>query len=330
MAATAVETHEVRKSPVVHNKPPKTLTPWKVWVGNLLILAGVWTIFFVFLSLFFEAETTRDWGSILAVITLGTFVYQGVMAIDVGDWDGVSVFDPLFETRRVIFGGLHQKFPWEQIGEPISLLRSISSEETEEFGTNDPAENMVAKILISARLVTIVHRDGTLVTPEEAARNFIKFTSIDPTTLRTTVRGEIVGMFDDYYGGNEMEDLLKAGVVERKVLEEPSNQQKIKDLEGKYGADMVVVLKSSGPDKNTRDLKRSPAKAEAVKAATEKLKSTGISPERAHLTALLLDGDARVSEHHFGVTAPDLKGLQNATVIFGTPFGTQQTGGHEK
>ncbi len=321
----------------VQHNAPETLTPDGL-VGKLVVMflvAGV--LFGLLLFLFLENWTSLVWGFIVIGVGFGMMILSGVIALNIDDWHGVEVFNPLAKTRRVIFPGLHPKLPWETVGEPKSFRRSISSSETETFATNDSAESMKAKIVIHMRLMTLVYPDGKRVPPEEAARNFIRFHSVDEQDLAEIVRVKIVRMFAQHFGSSEMEELLKVEGVEHAVVNNPDNKKEIDKLEEKYGSDIVVELESSNPDEDTRQLKRAPARAEAIRKASETLREggKGVNAGRAHLSAMLLDGSAKISEDRLKVdldiSAPDLQNLRTASVVIGAvPGVTGKKGGDKK
>jgi hypothetical protein len=305
----------------------KTVTPFSVWtwIGFLTILVwGIWTLIL----------TSEKGGLFLTLITLGVAISSGVIAVEIVDWHGVLIFNPWAKSRRVLFSGLHVKLPWEKVEEDgngkivlTSLMRTISSKETKPHPTNDPAENMETSLLIHIRV-------NTSGTSEDASDNFIRFRSIKEEALTEIVRVEVEKMFADYYGGQEMEALLKPHTIQEDVLglseiniegtdeekerkkkdeeNRKKNRVKIKEMEKKYGVSIGVVLESSKPDKTTQDMKRTPARAEALNTAIAKLVKGGMDHDQARRAALILDPNTNYSEERFDL---HVKGLENARDI---------------
>jgi hypothetical protein len=287
---------------------PKTITPIRVWSLNILLIVALWALLlFPFGPL---------WSFLITGITLGILITSGVIATDTPDWHGALVFDPIFKTRRAIFPGLSFKLPWEireKVDDKdfIDLRRIISSKVEKEHPTNDPAENMKVSLLIHMRLVTIG------ITPEQAAKNLINFSSITEIALTSLVQAEAEKMFGTYYAGEEMEDLLDLGKIQKAILEVTKNMERIMELEKNYGISIGFVLSASNPDDATKALKKTPAIAEALSKAIEKLTSKGMDPELARRAALILDQSNDYNEERFdlNIAAPDLKNLQHVSFM---------------
>lgn len=291
---------------------PKTITSGWVLVTNLTSTVLMWGILFFFFNLF--------WGSVLTGLGLAAVVAFGLITVEVVDFHGLLLFNPLTKSRRVIFPGLHLKLFWESIeeGSLESLRRIISSKGEENLPTNDPAENMKVHLTVHKR----VNVSGT---PEEAAQNFISFHSIDDASLTTVVRKEIVKKFGAYYGVHELEDLTNANAVQQAVFADTDIAAKIKEMEDRWGVSIGVILDTSNPDEATKDMKRTPARAESLRKAIKKLTETGPNGEKglgddeARRAALLLDPNADFTESrddfNVNIAAPDLKNLRDVSLI---------------
>ncbi len=290
------------------NVIPKTITPKPVWYCNILLIIALW----ILLSFPFGLL----WSLLVTGITLGALVASGVIATDTPDWHGALVFDPIFKTRRAIFPGLSFKLPWE-IREKIDekdftdLRRIISSKVEKDHPTDDPAENMKVSLLIHMRLRTFE------ITSEEAAQNLIKFSSITESALTNLVQAEAEKMFGTYYARKEMESLLNLTKIQNAVLKVANNIKRISELEKNYGISIGFVLSASNPDDATKALKKTPAIAEALAKAIEKLTSKGMDPELARRAALILDQSNDYNEERFdlNIAAPDLKNLKHVSFM---------------
>ncbi len=302
-------------------KIQKTIMPKPVlwWNIVLFLVIGV-ILFLLFGSLF--------WGIVLMLLSFAASVFFGLIAEEVVDFHAILLLDPFKKGRRVIFPGLHPKLPWEELeeGSKRSLRQVISSVGEENLPTNDPAENMKVHLTVHLR----VDVSGT---PKEAAENFVRFHSIEPETLKAVVRKEIVKMFSKYYAEHEMESLLDANKIQNDVC--ANNDSKIKELATRWGVSIGIILDTSNPDEETKKLKRTPARAEALLKSTEILKrkgedGTGLETEQAHRSALLLDETAEYSEERFvlDISAPDLKNLHDVSLIPPGTFGKGK-GGHK-
>jgi hypothetical protein len=282
----------------------------------MVMLGAVWVI----LYLLFPSALGWFWSAFTSLLILAATVGADLTAVEGVDYHGFLLFNPLNKTRRAIFPGLHQKLPWETMeeGSQESLRQVVASEGPENFPTNDPAENMVAKLTIHKRM-------DVSGTPEQAAANFIRFHSIDKDSLTKVVRKEILKMFSTYYAQNEMEDLLNPHVIQDAVLNDPANREIIEGMEKRWGISIGVILETSEPDKDTKDMKRTPARAEAMRTAMRKLMAkdkdgnAGLDVEKARRGALSLDETAEFREEFTSfevkVDAPDLKNLHDVNII---------------
>lgn len=295
-------------------KIPQTLTPWWVFRVNIILLGAIWAILFFFFGTFSSTVAT--------LLILSGAIAFGIIAEEMPDFEGALVFDSLFNKRRVIFSGLNFKLPWEKREEKTTnLKRVVSSKGVENFSTNDPAENMQASLTVHMR----VSLGGG---PEEANDNFVRFRSIEEDALTTVVRQRIVKMFAAYYaskknGQGEMENLLNPSAIQQAVLNDPDNQTIIRAMQDQYGADIGVELGSSNPDAETKKLKRTPARAEALATARGKLMAKGpngeegMTKEEATRAALLIDETAEFSEQRIDldVNASGLENLHDVSFI---------------
>ena len=293
---------------------PKTITPKLVWLGIGALAFLVWVICTLTL-------TSEKVGLFLTFIALGAAIFSGVIAVDIVDFHGVLVFDPWRKKRRVFFSGLHFKLPWEKTEEDgsgnivlTSLVRTVSSKETKPHPTNDPAAVVEASLLIHIR----VNVSG--VSAQEAADNFIRFRSIKEEALTEIVRVEIEKMFAEYYGTKEVKELLKPHVIQEAVLNFTDenrvriNAEKIKDMEKKYGISIGVVLESSKPDKATQDMMRTPAMADALNVAIDKLRKN-MEPDEARRSAMILDPNTDYTEERFDLHVTGLENARDITMI---------------
>ncbi len=330
-----------------HNEVPRTEPKAGVFFGNIVALGMTWAVASIILLPFFEIPQNFLWGLSITGIVFGVLIATGGFAITVPDWYGVLVFDPLSKSRRVVFAGFNFKLLWEQLESGLTdLKREISSgdkdTEIEKFPTDDPAEVMEAKIIIYFQL-------DTHGTPAQASANFIRFRSIEEHALMVIVRQAFVKMFGQYYATHEMEELLNCNKIQKEVeaLEDPTNRTKIYDLvksglEHKYGIHIGVILSSSKPDEATKNMKRTPAMAEALRDARIKLMSPhklkdkagnpikddkgddivipGMTKEEASRASLLLDPNTDYTEKKetFEVNI-DAKGVQNMRHVSFTP-----------
>ena len=305
---------------------PRTITSKAVWGWNITLLFISYVICSLLLSPFFKEGNNWLAGGLIALLGLGIAIFSGIITEEIPDFHGVLLFNPWARTRRVLFPGLSLKLPWEKVEHEnsgavvlTSLVRTVSTKETKTHPTNDPAENMETSLLIHMRV-------NTLSSDEEAAENFIRFRSIKEEALIEIVRVEAEKMFAEYYGGQEMEDLLKPHVIQEKVLKLEDNDKKIKEMENKNGVSIGIVLESSKPDLATQNMKRTPAMAEALDSAIKKLVAGGMDPELAGRRAMILDPTNDYSEERFDlhINAPDLKNLQHASFM---GFGEKGKGG---
>lgn len=294
---------------------PETITKSSVYSG----IAFLFFLSFLLLYVIFPFT----WAGIVAIVIFGIVTMSGVVAEDVDDWHGAIVFNHWARTRRVMFAGFHWKLPWESPEELHSLKREVSSEGVENLATNDPAEKMDVSLLIHIRL-------DTSGSPEEAAKKFVRFNSVEDHHLNTIIRTEVLNLFGQYYGKCEMEALTKLVEIQKAVLEDPDASQRMGELQEKYGCHIGVVLKKSVPDEVTRQYKTTPARAEALKTALETLKSAGLNEEQARKAALLLDPNADFTETHTDwdvkLDAPDLKNLRNFSMIPPNMLGSGKKG----
>jgi hypothetical protein len=301
-------------------KIPKTITPLGVWIWNAIIFGAFWTV------LLWEFGCPTFWSTILTLLGIVISVHYNGITIEGVDYHGFLLFNPLTKKRRVIFPGLHPKLFWESFeeGSLTSLRRIIESEGEQSLPTNDPAENMVAHLTIHKR----VNVSGT---PQEAASNFIRFHSISDADLAKIVRKEIVRKLSAFYSTNEMEALLNANAIEEAVLSLPAVVDKIREMQYRWGIIIEVVLDSSNPDEATKAMKRTPAMAEALSTAIQKLVAGGMDPELARRAALILDPNTDYTEERFdlNISAPDLKNLQHASFM-GFGEGKDKKGGKKK
>jgi len=292
---------------------PVTIMPPDVGVVILAIFGGIWLILYYL----FPSALGWFWSIFVTLLVLAWTVSADLTAIEGIDYHGFLLFNPLNKSRRVIFPGLHPKAPWEskEEGSDESLRQVVASEGPENLPTNDPAENMIAKLTIHKRM-------DVSGTPEEAAAKFIRFHSIDKDSLRKVVRKEVIKMFSAYYAVREMEVLLDPHAIQDAVLALPENAKTIRDMEVRWGISIGVILETSEPDKDTKDMKRTPARAEAMRTAMDKLTMEGpskLDPEKARRAALSLDETAEFREEFTSfevkVDAPDLKNLHDVNII---------------
>lgn len=295
---------------------PKTITPGSVWGWNFFLFAMLWTVLFLFFGPF--------WSTIITGIALGSAIWGGGIATEGKDFHGFLLFDPITKKRRVVFPGLHPKCFWEKVeeGSERSLRRVVESEGEQNFATNDPAENMLVNLAIHKR----VNVSGT---PEQASDNFIRFHSIPPESLTKIVRRDIVRECSRYYSNKEMEALTNAGIIEDAILALPATKTVIEDLETRWGVSVGIVLDSSRADDATKAMKRTPAMAEALATAMEKLDRQVTDPDMRRRIVMILDpnNDYKEERIDLNIQAPDLKNLQHVSII---PPGTMGKGGKQK
>ena len=311
-------------------KIPKTITPGSVWGWNITLFFIGWVICSILLSPFFKANLLV--GGLIAILGLGIAIYSGIITEEIPDYHGVLLFNPWARTRRVLFPGLSFKLPWEKVetdnsGAVVltSLVRTISTKETKVHPTNDPAENMETSLLIHMRI-------NTICSDKEAAENFVRFRSVKEEALKEIVRVEAEKMYAEYYGGQEMENLLKPHAIQEAVtgttkLEKEDDEEsrkknrvKIEEMEKKNGVSIGVVLESSKPDLATQNMKRTPAMAEALASAMKKLEDGGMTdPDMRRRAALLLDPNTDYTERKYSIEidAPHLTNLRDVTVLGG-------------
>lgn len=292
------------------DKAPETIRPANVVFWNMVVLPfGTWAILGVLFAPF--SYWSPIWGGLFMLFIIGALVVGGSFSLDVKDWYGTTLFNRFTKKRRAVFPGFHWKLAWETPEEPYRLLKKeISSSGIEQLPTDDPAENMEFDLLILYR----VNLHGTA---EQAATNFVNFTAVDEHALTEDVRAQVKQAFGEYAGGKEMEQLLKPHEVQDAVVKNPANARMIRDLQEKYGIHMQVVLRSAKPDAATKALKTTPARAEALMAAREKLFG-GPHPmdeDKVDDAALLLDPNADYThakhDVNVNVKAPDLKNLRD-------------------
>jgi hypothetical protein len=307
---------------------PKTITPGSVWVGNAFLFTLSLVVFTLLLIPFAEWWSPVC-GLIATLLALGFAIGSGTIAEEVVDFHGELLFNPWERTRRVLFPGLSFKLPWESVERDgtgavvvTSLVRIISSKGVKSHPTNDPAENMEVSLLIHLRV-------NTSGSPETSQENFIRFRAIAENALTEIVRAEIEKMFAEYFAEHEMEELLKLSEIQKAVLTLPTNADSIHEMEKKYGICIGVVLDASNPDKATKDMKRTPAMAEALREAIQILVTSKVmDPEQARRAALLLDPNTDYTERKFSldIDAPDLKNMQHFSA-YGVPGSTEKKGG---
>jgi len=306
---------------------PTTITPGAVWKWNIILLSVIVLVLLPLLGLL--------WAIILIGLGLAGAVTFGLIAVEIVDFHGALLFNPLDKTRRVIFPGLHLKLPWESLeeGSQESLRRIVSSTGLENLPTNDPAENMQVHLTVHKRLNVSGTKDKPMK-PEDAAVNFIRFHSIAVESLTTIVRKEIVKMFSEHYANREMEKLLDAKAIQDTVFPvagEGANNAKIKEMETRWGVLIGVVLDASNADEATKQMKRTPARAEGLTTAINTLKTSGLNAEQARGAALSLDETADYSEkkYRLEIDAPDLKNLTHVSIMPGA-FGDDKKKGGKK
>lgn len=300
---------------------PKTIHPWGefFWWNGWIFLA-LWTV----ISLLFYPllDLGPLWAFFVTIAIFGGMVAGGTIAGNMEDWHAAVAFNPFTRRRRAIFQGFFVKLPWEKLEEPIPLRRDISKEATFSLATNDPTETMDVTILLHMRT-------DTSGTPEEAAKKLQHRESIEDEAVAEVVFGEIVKMFGEYYGDGEMENLLKLSVVQKTILSDPTNNDRLHELGEQYGMHIEVILKKSNPDERTKRLKETPARAEALNTAMEKL-DQGLSPERRLNASLLLDDTAEYSETHntwdVNINAHGLENLHDVNILPPGTLGGGQPG----
>jgi hypothetical protein len=301
-------------------KIPETITPFGVWFWNVAIFVAFWVV------LFLEFDLSFFWSTIVTFVAIAASIHFGWITVEGIDYHGFLLFDPITKKRRVIFPGLHPKAFWEspEEGSVTSLRRIIESEGEQNLPTNDPAENMVAHLTIHKR----VNVSGT---PEEAAKNFILLHSTSEESLTKIVRKEIVRKLSAFYSTNEMEALLNANLIEDSVMSLPEVVNKIKEMEDRWGISIEIILDSSNPDEATKNMKRTPAMAEALQTARHKLMEVGpngeepLTKDEAHRASLLLDLNTDYTERKFDLTVKGLENAQHISVLGG--LGGDEKGG---
>jgi len=310
---------------------PKTITPNSVWEGLVVLLSVSLVFWTILMGIFIDPSWALLWSLFITLLGSGVAISSGTITEDIVDFHGVLLFNPWAKKRRVLFQGFSFKLPWEKIehndeGNVVltSLVRAISTTETKNCTTIDPAVAMDATLTIHLRIKI----KG--VSPEQAAENFIRFRDIKEDSLTGIIRSEVEKMFAEYYAENKKDNLLKPHVVQQAVCGDPDNQEIIREMERKYGVEIGIVLSSSKADKATQDMMRAPAMTDALVESISKLKAIGVEPEPARRTAMTLDPNNNYTEESFNlnvnVDAPDLKNMTHVNFV-GAPIPTKRKGG---
>ncbi len=309
-------------------KVPETITPAGVILLNGLVLLVIWGVLSILFFPVWKWESLIWMGFATGALT-GALIIGGAIAVDITDWYAAVVFNPFTGQRRVMFQGFHWKLLWERIEHPLeSLKRHTAPTVVANFSTNDPAEKMDVKILIHVRPDTRPKK------PIEDAEMFIRYKSVDEGERDEIIKAKVKKMFGQHYGTQEMEALGKLHEVQEAVLEtNHHNHAEIHKMEKNFGVHIGVELEESLPDEATREMKRTPARAEGLRASKKILMAPGpeaSTPEQAHREALLLDSNTdyteRKSSFDLNINA---KGMKNVRDINITPLASL-LGGDDK
>jgi hypothetical protein len=314
-----------------HNtQVPETIPRTGIHVWNLISAVGLWAVLSVVFGIFSE-KYYNEWAGFATVAIIGFMFLNGRVATTIPDWQAMVLFDPVFKTRRVLFQGFHWKVWWEQDREEglVDLKRELHADDTPMIlVTNDPAESMVVVPKIHLQI-------DTTGNPQRDAQNVINFASNDEKAITGLVRGEVGQMLQEYYENHEMEELSKTATIRKEVFEDnDANCRCIESLGERFGMHIGVVLESSVPTPETQDMKRTPARAEALRTAMDTLTKRGTSkltPEQARRAALNLDPHAEFTETHTDwKVALDATGLENLHDVQIFPPGTLGGGGNQR
>ncbi len=291
---------------------PKTETPANI-IGILIMMAvGLGLFLILVISIIFSSFMGILWGICILFFIVGfstpLYTISNVPAFHAG-----ILVNSYSGEMRTVFPGVNWKLPWEKIQDEGYIdLRVDLKEVCEETYASQDA-------LMETKYIYTIKPDISEEGNETPGEKIIRFSSFEPSAIKSKGRALFSMLLSDHYGKKEGKDLLKKKEINETVFgTENTPKQAIKDFEKEHAVKVTVRLEDSDFDAQTQKYRDTISGAKSIAEAIKAFMDKGMGRTEAEKIVKLLNISGYTeTDFNLNVDAPHLKNLQNFSILGG-------------